>query len=521
MTAHPTYTPVLLFYPKRGPGDYCNKKIGVQIVSENITTPTGLTAVAGSSGTLAAGTYGYKVSALSAAGETLATAEVTATTTGVTGSVALQWTHVLGATGYNVYGRTAAGEKYMTVVGLSGLSSGNISWTDTGSITPNAAVSPPVAGPTASPYFKVHVYDLSVSTTNPVVTYNCTLDDNVDNDGVQTRIEQRINPFDNYISVTSNVSLLVSVPTIVGTSSIISLDGGKNGSTVTVNQLTLAWDNFKESEIVDVDLLIHGGVGDVSLMQKIDSVATYRGTASGLLDVPSLKQGSAQAMIDFRNLELNINSSFSAMFGPDLLENDPYNGKSLYVPMSGYAAALCARTDRIQDPWYSIAGLNRGMLSVLGVRKKFSDAERTNLFNAQINYPRQFSGIGIALWEQVTLLAKKSALSWYNVRRLVNIVKKSVYIYLLYSLQEPNDDFLRKQIVDALSQYLEIIKNRRGIQDYLIVSSLINNPPIIYNAGILKVSVFITPTIATHEIQVDMIVTKQGVVFSEINLANL
>lgn len=57
-------------------------------------------------GTLAADTYEYVVTAISAnAGETLPSAEVAATTTGSTGSVALAWTAVAGAASYKVYGR--------------------------------------------------------------------------------------------------------------------------------------------------------------------------------------------------------------------------------------------------------------------------------------------------------------------------------------------------------------------------------------------------------------------------------
>lgn len=77
-------------------------------------------------GTLAAGTYYWKVSALNTAGETLASNEVTATTTGTTSSQPLSWVAVPGAVSYNVYrGTTAGGEnvKYNTT---------STSFTDTG-----------------------------------------------------------------------------------------------------------------------------------------------------------------------------------------------------------------------------------------------------------------------------------------------------------------------------------------------------------------------------------------------------
>lgn len=79
-----------------------------------IATPQDISAVAAiGAGTLAAGTYAYKIVARVPAGGTtkansIASAEVSATiAAGTTGGVALSWTPVVGAADYLVYGRTA------------------------------------------------------------------------------------------------------------------------------------------------------------------------------------------------------------------------------------------------------------------------------------------------------------------------------------------------------------------------------------------------------------------------------
>lgn len=59
-------------------------------------------------GSFAAGTYYWKVTSLSALGETAGSNEITATMA-VNGSITLSWPAVPGATGYNVYRGTAAG----------------------------------------------------------------------------------------------------------------------------------------------------------------------------------------------------------------------------------------------------------------------------------------------------------------------------------------------------------------------------------------------------------------------------
>lgn len=88
-------------------------------------------------GTTGATTYGYRVSALTAFGESLACTEVTTTTGNATLSGsnynALLWSAVTGAASYNVYGRTAGGELKLTNVGTT-------SYNDTGAASPSGAL---------------------------------------------------------------------------------------------------------------------------------------------------------------------------------------------------------------------------------------------------------------------------------------------------------------------------------------------------------------------------------------------
>ena len=85
--------------------------LAAPVLASATPSPTG--------GTLAAGTYYYKVSATTAAGESVASNEVNAVTTGTTSSVALAWSSVGAATGYRVYAGTAAGAENRLVAAVS------------------------------------------------------------------------------------------------------------------------------------------------------------------------------------------------------------------------------------------------------------------------------------------------------------------------------------------------------------------------------------------------------------------
>lgn len=85
-------------------------------------------------GTLAAGTYSYRVAAKNAFGSTLASTATTQATTGATSTVTVNWGAVSGATGYDVFGRIGGSELLIASVGAV------TTYTDTGAITPAGAL---------------------------------------------------------------------------------------------------------------------------------------------------------------------------------------------------------------------------------------------------------------------------------------------------------------------------------------------------------------------------------------------
>ncbi len=88
-----------------------------------------------SSGTLGAGTYYYRVSAVTPAGETIPSAEISFAALASTG-ITLTWPQVPGATGYRVYGRSTGAELFIAAVALGTTTS----YHDDGSISPSGAM---------------------------------------------------------------------------------------------------------------------------------------------------------------------------------------------------------------------------------------------------------------------------------------------------------------------------------------------------------------------------------------------
>jgi hypothetical protein len=99
--------------------------------------------VCNSIGTLAAGTYAYKITAFTASGESLPSSEVSVTLTAM-GGVMLSWTNVGGASGYKIYGRASGGLKLIYTID----NSDTVTFFDDGSINPTVAIPAGSAGVT-------------------------------------------------------------------------------------------------------------------------------------------------------------------------------------------------------------------------------------------------------------------------------------------------------------------------------------------------------------------------------------
>ncbi len=104
-----------------------------------------------SGGTLAAGTYFYKIVAVNAAGTSLGSPEASITVTGSTSSVSLSWAAVQGAVSYRVYRGTSAGSEdhYQTAASNSFTDTGAVGTAGTVPVS-NTATLPAPSAPTAT-----------------------------------------------------------------------------------------------------------------------------------------------------------------------------------------------------------------------------------------------------------------------------------------------------------------------------------------------------------------------------------
>ena len=498
----------LAYFYAIGPGSYA-KNVAVSISSLNLSAPTSLTASAvASGGTLGASTRQYAVTASNTTGETLSAQSTPLTLTGSNNGVQLTWTAVASATAYNVYVQVGAVYEFLATVTAP-------TYLDTGAVTPETNVNPPTVY-AGTPYFTVNVYDLTKNAVVPVESWKCTLTNNTDGLGNQTELEQVINAAtgSSYIQVVNNGPNLVGTLPLVFSVAQQTLSGGNSGAAVTDSTVINALQLFANKEDVSINILIGGGWVSPAVQLAMDTIASSRQDTISVIDVPSADQTSSAA-VAYRNNTLNLNSNYSALYTPDLKILDTYNNLQLYVPPSGYAASIMARTDRLAQPWYAPAGLNRGKLNIQGVRVVYEQGDRDLLQEAQVNYIRKFPGQGYAIMEAYTLQAELSALSFIPVRRMLMVIETAVAKALLYSLWEPNDPILQQQITTIIGQYLDTIVATRGIKSYQVLCNSVDNPANTTANGTLVVQVYIIPVLPVARISLQMVIMGQQMSFTE------
>jgi hypothetical protein len=293
-------------------------------------------------------------------------------------------------------------------------------------------------------------------------------------------------------------------------------------------EIMTAWQTFfTNPEDLEVDLLLDPDYPD-TVKQYIDQIAReIRLDCFAVLSMPmqymlntTNKRPIAApytAMRDYvRNL-LNVNSSYSAIYGNYFKIYDRFSEKERWVPASGFAAATIAYTDFTDAQWFAPAGINRGIISnVIDIAVNPNKAQRDILYYDRINPIVKFQGEGVVIWGQKTLQSKATAFDRINVRRLFLHLEKSITRMARSSLFEFNDDFTRTRLRGNINPFLSGVKARRGVYDYLVVCDDSNNTPEVIDSNSLRCEILVKPSRVAEFINLTFSAVGSGIEFSEV-----
>ena len=318
---------------------------------------------------------------------------------------------------------------------------------------------------------------------------------------------------------------------LIGLNTYTFIKGAESGG-ATSGEIISAMQEFADTETVEIDYLLMGP-GDIG--SGASAKSNTKAIAAAALTISSARKDCIAFLSPYRGDVVGVTSSATqaqnvvdfydtmqaTSFG--VFDNgwkyiyDRFADKYRYIPGNGDVAGLCAATTANGLPWFSPAGLNRGAIKN-AVKLAFSPTrtERDKLYQNRINPITSLPGQGILLFGDKTALASPSAFDRINVRRLFNVIEKTIGNAAKGVLFELNDEFTRNNFKNVVEPYLRSIQAERGITDFLVVCDETNNTGAVIDANEFKADFYIKPARSINFITLTFIATRTGVSFEEV-----
>ncbi len=249
----------------------------------------------------------------------------------------------------------------------------------------------------------------------------------------------------------------------------------------------------------EVDILLN----NAKTRQDFLAITDMAGYSSSIDDVV----GQAQS----------INNSYASTYYPWLLSRDIATGRNQWSPPSTFIPGVFAFNDRVGEPWFAPAGLNRGALpSVIGTQRSLTKANRDTLYDAKINPITSFPGAGVVVFGQKTLQSKASALDRINVRRLLITVKQFLDSQSGNIVFEQNTVSTRNNFLAIVNPYLESVQQRQGLYAFKVVMDESINTPAVIDRNQIVGQFFLQPTRTAEFIILNFNVQPTGASFPDV-----
>jgi hypothetical protein len=328
--------------------------------------------------------------------------------------------------------------------------------------------------------------------------------------------------------VSAGIPLVTTRRTYLGGADELTGDIPGTGLNDLTGEILTQWiDKFSNPEEIEIDILLDANYPDVVKRQLDDLCRNVRRDCFAILNVPlntvlnpSNFRKIANPYTTMRNYvanELNINSSYSCIYGNWLKIYDRFAEKERWVPATGFCGAVMAFTDFSDAQWFAPAGLNRGIISnVIDVAVNPNKGQRDILYYNRINPIINSQGEGIVIFGQKTLQSKASAFDRINVRRLFLYLQKRIRKMARYFLFEFNDEFTRARFRGIVNPFLASVQARRGVTDFLVVCDTTNNTPQIIDTNQFNAEILIKPNRVAEFINLTFTAVATGVDFSEV-----
>ena len=209
-------------------------------------------------------------------------------------------------------------------------------------------------------------------------------------------------------------------------------------------------------------------------------------------------------------------TNYAAVYWPWVQMPENQLGSNVWVPPSVPLAGIYSFNDRVAQPWFAPAGLNRGgITTAIQAERKLTQKNRDDLYDSNVNPIATFPGQGVTVFGQKTLQKKSSALDRINVRRLLIRVKKFIASSSRFLVFEQNTATTRRRFINLTQPFLETVQSQSGLNAFRVVMDETNNTPDVVDRNILYGQIFLQPTRTAEFIVLDFTIQPTGATFPE------
>ena len=299
------------------------------------------------------------------------------------------------------------------------------------------------------------------------------------------------------------------------------MDDGENGLTSDYYAYLKAFQLLSNPEAQNINILAPTGIDTINnslMIEEVISIAEdYRRDSVVPLITPDVdSNGDAISEEDVVNsLDGNFDTNYCGTFYPNKQYLDSENNVYVWLSVVSDYVRNCGFTDRVAFPWYAVAGVDRGVINCVRMRKKLTQTQRDILYEGRIN-PCMFlsSYSGYRIWGNRNLQSKDTALNRLNIRRLLLQAEKICSVSCLKLLFGPNDAVTLNEFMKIVNPILSNIQKQRGLIDFRVIAD--NSSSENVEQHILTAQLYIKPSTSLEGIYISFNLTNQGASFENI-----
>jgi len=189
-------------------------------------------------------------------------------------------------------------------------------------------------------------------------------------------------------------------------------------------------------------------------------------------------------------------SSYATLYYPWIEIMDPVANEKIAFPPSGHVAGVWARNDNTRGVHKAPA--NEVIRGAIGLVRNVTKGEHDTLNPNGVNVIRAFPGMGIRVWGARTLSSDPSW-RYLNVRRLFNMIKKSIERGTMWAVFEPNDERLWSRLSRDVTSFLSVIWSTGALfgasptQSFFVKCDAELNPTASRDLGRLVMEIGVSP----------------------------